>query len=46
MTDDIKRRWWFERQAIARTLPETATTMLVGKYLTDREAASARVFGV
>jgi mannose-6-phosphate isomerase-like protein (cupin superfamily) len=36
----------FDVQAIARTLPETATTLLVDRYLTDRLAASARVFRV
>jgi mannose-6-phosphate isomerase-like protein (cupin superfamily) len=47
MTDDIKASTGiFDVQAIARTLPETATTLLVDKYLTDREAASARVFRV
>jgi hypothetical protein len=47
MTDDIKAlTGWFDVHAIARTLPETATTLLVDKYLTDREAASARVFRV
>jgi mannose-6-phosphate isomerase-like protein (cupin superfamily) len=47
MTDDIKAlTGWFDVQAIARTLPETATSLLVDKYLTDREAASARVFRV
>jgi mannose-6-phosphate isomerase-like protein (cupin superfamily) len=37
---------WFDVLAIARTLPETATTLLVDKYLTDRPAGSARVFRV
>src|SRR3978361_1843666 len=36
----------FDVMAIAGTLPETATTLLVDKYLTDRQAASARVFRV
>jgi mannose-6-phosphate isomerase-like protein (cupin superfamily) len=45
--DDIKALTGrFDVQAIARTLPETATTLLVDKYLTDRPAASARVFRV
>ncbi len=47
MTDEIKTlTGWFDVQAIAKTLPETATTLLVDKYLTDREAASARIFRV
>ena len=36
----------FDVAQIAATLPETATTLLVDHYLTDREAASARVFRV
>lgn len=36
----------FDVLAIAKTLPETATTLLVDKYLTDKQAASARVFRV
>jgi mannose-6-phosphate isomerase-like protein (cupin superfamily) len=36
----------FDIAAIAKSLPETATTLLVDKYLTDREQASARVFRV
>lgn len=36
----------FDLKAIAATLPETAQTLLVDTYLTDREAASARVFRV
>lgn len=36
----------FDVTAIAAALPETATTLLVDHYLTDREAASARVFRV
>jgi mannose-6-phosphate isomerase-like protein (cupin superfamily) len=47
MTNDIKGLTGrFDVQAIARSLPETATTLLVDKYLTDRAAASARVFRV
>jgi mannose-6-phosphate isomerase-like protein (cupin superfamily) len=46
-TDGIKASTGrFDVAAIARTLPETATTLLVDKYLTDREAASTRVFRV
>jgi mannose-6-phosphate isomerase-like protein (cupin superfamily) len=36
----------FDVKAIAATLPATATTLLVDHYLTDRAAASARVFRV
>lgn len=36
----------FDVMAIAASLPETATTLLVDTYLTDREAASARIFRV
>lgn len=36
----------FDLRAIAAALPETADTLLVDRYLTDRDAASARVFRV
>jgi mannose-6-phosphate isomerase-like protein (cupin superfamily) len=36
----------FDIAEIAASLPETATTLLVDRYLTNREAASARVFRV
>ena len=36
----------FDVRAIAAELPETADTLLVDRYLTNREAASARVFRV
>jgi mannose-6-phosphate isomerase-like protein (cupin superfamily) len=36
----------FDIGKIAASLPETATTLLVDHYLTNREAASARVFRV
>jgi len=36
----------FDLRAIAAGLPETANTLLVDRYLTDRESASARVFRV
>jgi mannose-6-phosphate isomerase-like protein (cupin superfamily) len=36
----------FDLRAIAAALPATAQTLLVDTYLTDREAASARVFRV
>ena len=47
MTDDLKASTgWFDVHAIAKTLPETATTLLADTYLTDRESASARIFRV
>jgi len=45
-TDDKTRTGRFDVAAIAAGLPETADTLLVDTYLTDREAASARVFRV
>src|SRR5262245_8435022 len=36
----------FDVREIAKSLPATATTLLVDRYLTDTEAASARVFRV
>jgi mannose-6-phosphate isomerase-like protein (cupin superfamily) len=36
----------FDIAKIAGALPETATTLLVDHYLTNRESASARVFRV
>ncbi|GJE43788.1 cupin domain-containing protein [Methylobacterium soli] len=36
----------FDVKAIAAALPASAETLLVDTYLTDREAASARVFRV
>src|SRR4051812_10425319 len=36
----------FDLRAIAADLPATAETLLVDRYLTDRAAASARVFRV
>lgn len=36
----------FDVEAIAAALPRTASTLLVDTYLTDRAAASARVFRV
>ena len=36
----------FDIAKIAASSPETATTLLVDRYLTNREAASARVFRV
>lgn len=41
-----KATGWFDIGAIAAALPETAATLLVDHYLTDREAASARVLRV
>ncbi len=40
------QRGRFDIRAIAAALPDTAATMLVDTYLTDRPAASARVFRV
>lgn len=36
----------FDIRAVASTLPDTAATLLVDRYLTDTDAASARVFRV
>lgn len=36
----------FDIREVAASLPGTATTLLVDQYLTDRQAASARVFRV
>src|ERR1700751_4556625 len=36
----------FDIAEIAASFPETATTLLLDRYLTNREAASARVFRV
>ena len=36
----------FDIAKIAAAFPETATTLLVDRYLTNREAASARIFRV
>jgi mannose-6-phosphate isomerase-like protein (cupin superfamily) len=36
----------FDLHALARALPETADTLLIDRYLTDRESASARIFRV
>jgi mannose-6-phosphate isomerase-like protein (cupin superfamily) len=36
----------FKVNAIARSFPDTAETLLLDTYLTDEEAASARVFRV
>ncbi|MBS4003583.1 MAG: cupin domain-containing protein [Afipia sp.] len=47
MPDDVKASTGiFDIPAIAKSLPDTAKTLLVDKYLTDREQASARVFRV
>ena len=43
---DSTRTGRFDLRAIAAALPATAQTLLVDTYLTDREAASARVFRV
>jgi mannose-6-phosphate isomerase-like protein (cupin superfamily) len=36
----------FDIRAVASTLPDAAATLLVDRYLTDTDAASARVFRV
>jgi mannose-6-phosphate isomerase-like protein (cupin superfamily) len=36
----------FKTQEIARSFPDTADTLLLDRYLTDEEAASARIFRV
>ena len=36
----------FDLNQVAQSFPDTAETMLLDTYLTDREAASARVFRV
>ena len=47
MPDDVHASTGiFDIPAIAKSLPDTAKTLLVDRYLTDREQASARVFRV
>lgn len=46
MSNDADTTGRFDVSAIANDLPETATTLLVDTYLTDRPAASCRVFRV
>src|ERR1700744_4133966 len=43
---DTERTGRFDIKAIADALPDTAKTLLVDTYLTNREQASARVFRV
>jgi mannose-6-phosphate isomerase-like protein (cupin superfamily) len=45
-TDASRTMGSFNIADIAASLPETATTLLVDRYLTDRPSASARVFRV
>jgi len=45
-TDANRTMGSFSIADIAASLPETATTLLVDRYLTDRPSASARVFRV
>jgi mannose-6-phosphate isomerase-like protein (cupin superfamily) len=45
-TDANRTMGSFNIADIAASLPETATTLLVDRYLTDRPSASARVFRV
>lgn len=44
--DDRRSMGSFDIAEIAASLPESATTLLVDRYLTDRPSASARVFRV
>ncbi|MGA7383573.1 MAG: cupin domain-containing protein [Methylocella sp.] len=48
MADDVQStaQGRFDIAAIAMAFPETANTLLVDRYLTNRESASARVFRV
>jgi mannose-6-phosphate isomerase-like protein (cupin superfamily) len=47
MPDDVEiSTGRFDIGAIASSLPDTAKTLLVDKYLTNREQASARVFRI
>ncbi len=48
MTDDAQStaQGRFDIAAIATALPETANTLLVDRYLTNRESANSRVFRV
>ena len=45
-TDDRDGTGLFDVTALAATLPATATTLLVDRYLSDRASASARIFRV
>ncbi|MFC3692625.1 cupin domain-containing protein [Chenggangzhangella methanolivorans] len=46
MTDVAKASQRFDVMAIAASFPDTAQTLLLDRYLTSEEAASARVFRV
>lgn len=48
MTEDAKPRQFarFDLRTIAAGFPDSAETLLLDRYLTDRPAASARVFRV
>lgn len=46
MNETLVNTGRFDVMKIAATLPEKATTLLVDHYLTNREAASARIFRV
>ena len=46
MSDDVQSTGRFDIKTIADAFPETAKTLLVDTYLTNREQASARVFRV
>ena len=45
-TVELPKTGFFDVAKIAASLPETAATLLVDHYLTNRDAASARVFRV
>lgn len=46
MSDTDEKTGRFDVAAIAKSLPESAKTLLVDTYLTDRPAASCRIFRV
>ena len=46
MSDNSQSTGCFDIEAIAAAMPDTAKTLLVDTYLTNREQASARVFRV
>ncbi len=46
MEEETKTFGRFDLRSLMRTLPETADTLLVDRYLTNRDSASARIFRV
>jgi mannose-6-phosphate isomerase-like protein (cupin superfamily) len=44
--ENSRKSGWFDLDQIAKSFPETADTLLLDTYLTNEEAASARVFRV